>query len=126
MFSNKSDLNICFRWLTPFLWKGFNKNLKNEDLYRVLPEDDSKFLGEKLERYIYELYNVCSRNCFQKQNHIREWLKQFENKETGNPSLNKAIIRVFGLQYCLLGIVFAFEGLCLKILQPLCLSWLIR
>ena len=66
------------------------------------------------------------RNCFQKQNHIREWLKQFENKETGNPSLNKAIIRVFGLQYCLLGIVFAFEGFCLKILQPLCLSWLIR
>ena len=59
MFSHKSDFNICFRWLTPFLWKGFNKNLKNEDLYRVLPEDDSKFLGDKLERYIYKLYNVC-------------------------------------------------------------------
>ena len=56
MFSHKSNLNICFRWLNPFLWKGFNKNLKNEDLYRVLPEDDSKFLGEKLERYINELY----------------------------------------------------------------------
>ena len=53
MFSHKSNLNICFRWLNPFLWKGFNKNLKNEDLYRVLPEDDSKFLGEKLERYLF-------------------------------------------------------------------------
>ena len=41
------DLN---RWLTPFLLKGFKTNLRDEDLYHVLPDDESKYLGDKLER----------------------------------------------------------------------------
>ena len=41
---------ICFRWMTPFLWNGSKNEIKKEDLHKVLQEDESKVLGDKLER----------------------------------------------------------------------------
>ena len=35
--------------MTPFLWNGSKKDLFKDDLYKVLPEDESQFLGNQLE-----------------------------------------------------------------------------
>ena len=39
-----------FRWMTSFLWNGYKTELQKEDLYEVLSEDDSKVIGDQLER----------------------------------------------------------------------------
>ena len=41
---------INSRWMTPFLLNGAKNELKKEDLYKVLSEDESQVLGDKLER----------------------------------------------------------------------------
>ena len=35
--------------MTPFLWNGSKKDLFKDDLYKVLAEDESQFLGNQLE-----------------------------------------------------------------------------
>ena len=35
--------------MTSFLWNGSKKDLFKDDLYKVLPEDESQFLGNQLE-----------------------------------------------------------------------------
>ena len=47
-------------------------------------------------------------------------------KEEYKPSLTKAIIRVFGPRFGLIGIFVGIDELCLKVLQPLFMSWFIR
>ena len=37
--------------MTSFLWNGYKNEYQKEDLYEVLSEDDSKVLGDQLERY---------------------------------------------------------------------------
>ena len=44
------DFIIAFRWMTSFLWKGYKTEIEKEDLYQVIPEDESKFLGDELEK----------------------------------------------------------------------------
>ena len=49
--------------MTSFLWNGYKNEYQKEDLYEVLSEDDSKVLGDQLERYdsVYfpKLKNLC-------------------------------------------------------------------
>ena len=47
-------------------------------------------------------------------------------KEEYKPSLTKAIIRVFGPRFGLIGIFVGIDELGLKVLQPLLISWFIR
>ena len=35
--------------MTSFLWNGSKRDLFKDDLYKVLPEDESQFLGNQLE-----------------------------------------------------------------------------
>ena len=42
--------------MTPFLLNGAKNELKKEDLYKVLSEDESQVLGDKLERYYMSIF----------------------------------------------------------------------
>ncbi|MEQ2276303.1 hypothetical protein XENORESO_017332 [Xenotaenia resolanae] len=44
-----SRLFLC--WLTPLLHLGHKRQLNENDMYNVLPEDRSESLGEDLQRY---------------------------------------------------------------------------
>ncbi|XP_060072940.1 ATP-binding cassette sub-family C member 4-like isoform X1 [Ylistrum balloti] len=96
---------IFFWWLNPTFTTGYKRRLEVEDLFNVVKQDSSEELGNKLER---------------------EWEKELKKQETGGkPSLLRALIRMFGFQYMLLGIiVFIEEGT--KVVQPLLLGQLIR
>ena len=40
-----------FRWLNPFMKKGYGKTLEVEDMFNACPEDKSEILGDNLEKY---------------------------------------------------------------------------
>ncbi len=42
-------VSFLLRWLNPLLRLGYSRELQIDDLPRVLKEDESKRLGEKLE-----------------------------------------------------------------------------
>ena len=71
---------ICFTlnflsWVNPLLYKGYKKDLEQNDLYEALDDDKSDALGKKLQRYevdfdmILESRSNCI--CFL---HFRGWI----------------------------------------------------
>ncbi|XP_037813415.1 multidrug resistance-associated protein 4-like isoform X2 [Lucilia sericata] len=42
---------LIFAWIIPLLYKGSKQGLREEDLPKCLPDDESKVLGDKLERH---------------------------------------------------------------------------
>ena len=79
-----------------------------EDLNWILPEDESKFLGNKLEL---------------------EWMKEIQKSNDGltyKPSLIKAIARAFGPGIANLGLLVFLEEFIFRIFSPLLMSWFIR
>lgn len=96
---------IFFWWLNPTFRTGYKRRLEIDDLFNVVKADSSEDLGNRLER---------------------EWERELKKTQTGGkPSLLKALVRMFGFQYMLLGIiVFVEEGT--KVVQPLLLGQLIQ
>ncbi|KAH8238124.1 hypothetical protein KR032_006027, partial [Drosophila birchii] len=87
----------------PTFIKGLRHTLEIKDLYRIMKEHKSGPLGCKL---------------------YASWERELENSG-GNPSLMRALLRVFGWQFGFLGLLlFLAEG-GLRILQPLLLLQLI-
>ena len=43
-------LDFDFSWVNPLLYRGFKKELDQDDLYETLVEDKSDILGQTLER----------------------------------------------------------------------------
>ncbi|KAI7808003.1 multidrug resistance-associated protein 4 [Triplophysa rosa] len=97
---------IFFCWLNPLFRIGSKRRLEEDDMYNVLPEDQSKRLGEELQRH---------------------WEKEVEKatKELRTPKLSKAIIRCYWKPYALLG-VFTFLEEVIKVVQPVFLGKLIQ
>ncbi|XP_060517933.1 ATP-binding cassette subfamily C member 4-like [Cylas formicarius] len=93
---------ICFTWIVPLFRKGFKRDLEEDDLYPALSAHDSTYLGDKLER---------------------EWEKEVKNKK--DPSLWKALMRVFGKQVAVLGVAYLIIEVVIRLSQPLALSKLL-
>ncbi|XP_063103008.1 ATP-binding cassette sub-family C member 4 isoform X3 [Cavia porcellus] len=90
------DANLCSRvffwWLNPLFKIGHKRRLEEDDMYSVLPQDRSKYLGEELQGY---------------------WDKEVfrAEKDARKPSLTKAIIKCYWKSYLLLGIFTFIEAL---------------
>ncbi|CAH1780700.1 unnamed protein product [Owenia fusiformis] len=98
---------LFFWWLNPLFNVGYKRPLEETDMFNVLPEDDSENLCHRLEV---------------------EWNKELEKvkkNEKESASLSWALIRTFGKQYGLLGLIAFIEELT-KVCQPLLLGGLIR
>ncbi|XP_066267632.1 ATP-binding cassette sub-family C member 4-like [Branchiostoma lanceolatum] len=97
---------LLFWWLNPIFKTGYKRTLQEDDMYNVLYEDSTQKQADDLER---------------------EWQKELDKaKESPKrlPSLKRALFRVFGAKYLLLGLCSLFvEGV--KIIQPVALTWLI-
>ncbi|KAL8592423.1 hypothetical protein ACOMHN_021365 [Nucella lapillus] len=95
-------------WLNPLFTKGRQRPLEVDDMFNVTPDDSSDYLGANLDR---------------------EWQREVkageESEGRHTPSLLRALLRLFGMRYLLLGIlVFIEEGV--RVVQPLLLGGLIR
>ncbi|KAI4581558.1 hypothetical protein MJG53_010001 [Ovis ammon polii x Ovis aries] len=103
------DANFCSRlfswWLNPLFKIGYQRKLKQDDLYSVLPEDRSQHLGEELQWY---------------------WDQEVLRAKKGaqEPSLIKAIVKCYWKFYFLLGLLtFLEEGT--KVVLPIFLGKII-
>ncbi|MEQ2248198.1 hypothetical protein ILYODFUR_016921 [Ilyodon furcidens] len=99
-----SRLFLC--WLTPLLHLGHKRQLNENDMYNVLPEDRSESLGEDLQRF---------------------WAQEVRRatKELQDPKLAWVLIKAYGKSYALAGLhVFSLEAI--KVVQPLLLGKIIE
>ncbi|XP_045158220.2 ATP-binding cassette sub-family C member 4-like [Mercenaria mercenaria] len=97
---------LTYWWMNPIFKKGYTRRLEEDDMYNVTRDEDSKYLGDELER---------------------EWQKETRRyQDSGkNPCLFKSLFRTFGFSYILYGILLLFEEATI-IIQPILLSGLIR
>nr|KAF6427059.1 ATP binding cassette subfamily C member 4 [Rousettus aegyptiacus] len=88
--------NLCSRvffwWLNPLFKVGHKRRLEEDDMYSVLPEDRSKYLGEELQGF---------------------WDKEVlrAERDSRKPSLTKAIIKCYWKSYLVLGVFTLIEAL---------------
>ncbi|XP_072539978.1 ATP-binding cassette sub-family C member 4 isoform X1 [Salminus brasiliensis] len=97
---------ILFCWLNPLFRIGYKRRLEEDDMFKVLPEDESKRLGEELQsHWDHEV--------------------QTATKELRAPKLTKAIIRCYWKSYAVLGVFTLIEEV-IKLVQPVFLGKLIQ
>ncbi|XP_072253083.1 ATP-binding cassette sub-family C member 4-like [Leuresthes tenuis] len=97
---------IFFCWLNPLFSIGYKRKLKEDDMYKVLPEDASETLGEELQWY---------------------WNQEVQQaaKELRPPKLSKVLIQCYWKPYSVIGISIFIEEI-IKVIQPLLLGKLIE
>ncbi|XP_060775099.1 multidrug resistance-associated protein 4 isoform X2 [Neoarius graeffei] len=97
---------LFFCWLNPLFHTGYRRRLEEDDMYKLLPADGSKRLGEELQCY---------------------WDHEVEmaTKELRTPKLTKAIIKCYWKSYTILGIFALIEEV-IKLVQPVFLGKLIQ
>lgn len=79
-----------FRYTLPTFISGFKRDLNESDLTDTLNEHKSSYLGDKMEKFWKE-----------------EEEKAFRKKQ--RPSLQKVLIKAFGLEFLMYGMVLAFS-----------------
>ncbi|XP_056882198.1 ATP-binding cassette sub-family C member 4-like [Takifugu flavidus] len=92
---------LCLCWLNPLLNLSQKRMLEENDMYNILPEDQSETVGEELQR----LWDCESKKA---------------TKELKKPSLSRVLLRCYGKAYAMTGLfVFSLEAI--KVFQPLLL-----
>uniref|UniRef100_A0A1A7XAW0 Multidrug resistance-associated protein 4 n=2 Tax=Nothobranchiidae TaxID=405002 RepID=A0A1A7XAW0_9TELE len=97
---------VFFWWLNPLFRTGYKRRLEEDDMFEVLTEDKSEYVGQDLQRY---------------------WDREVHNaaKEMRAPGLGKVIIRCYWKSYGVLGIFTLIEET-IKVVQPVLLGQVIR
>uniref|UniRef100_A0A670YM28 Multidrug resistance-associated protein 4 n=1 Tax=Pseudonaja textilis TaxID=8673 RepID=A0A670YM28_PSETE len=106
LYNNYMESNLSFdSWLNPLFVIGHKRKLEEDDMYKVLTEDSSKVLGERLQWY---------------------WDKEVQKaeKEARTPRLTKAIILCYWKSYLVLGCFTLVEEI-LILIQPIFLGMII-
>ncbi|KAJ3620812.1 hypothetical protein MTP99_004728 [Tenebrio molitor] len=94
--------NLFFLWELPIIFKGWKKEFTEDDLYPTVEDQDSQLLGNKLERV---------------------WQEEMKSKQ--DPSLIRAVAKVFGPKILFYSLLLAPFDLGLTLLHPLCLQKLL-
>ncbi|XP_041940167.1 ATP-binding cassette sub-family C member 4-like isoform X1 [Alosa sapidissima] len=97
---------IFFCWLNPLFRVGYTRRLEEHDMYNVLPEDGSEWLGEELQK------------LWDKE--VRQAAKDFRS-----PKLGKVLIQCYWRAYAVFG-VYTFIEEVIKVIQPVLLGKLIQ
>lgn len=97
---------LVFWWIKGLFWKGSGTDLDVEDLYNILPSDESEKLGDELEE---------------------NWQSEIKNakEKRRKPRLFKAILRTFGRFYIAVGFLQLLLCVVFKVAQPIFLGKLI-
>ncbi|KAK5861056.1 hypothetical protein PBY51_022480 [Eleginops maclovinus] len=97
---------IFFWWLNPLFRIGHKRKLEEDDMYNVLPEDESERLGEELQGY---------------------WNREVQQaaKDHRPPRLEKVLVQCYWRSYALIGIYIFIEEV-IKVIQPMLLGNIIE
>ncbi|XP_056638683.1 ATP-binding cassette sub-family C member 4-like [Diorhabda sublineata] len=93
--------SVLFFWYAvPTFRAGWKRELDVDDVYNTLSGDKSDYLGDRLEKHWNEQMQMVKKNPKKK------------------PSLLKAIVKTFWVEYTLLGILIGISDLGLRTFQP--------
>ncbi|XP_058458133.1 probable multidrug resistance-associated protein lethal(2)03659 [Malaya genurostris] len=97
---------IVFGWVIPIFYKGYKKELGPEDMYQPMKTHKSDSLGNQL---------------------CQAWEDEVANKRAKGktPSLMRAMIKVFGWNIALLGLILFVLEMAFKLTQPIFLGALV-
>ncbi|XP_059049388.1 probable multidrug resistance-associated protein lethal(2)03659 isoform X2 [Achroia grisella] len=98
---------LTFGWTLETFKLGYNRDIKESDLYGPLPEHRSDVLGDALQR---------------------TWDREVEQRlaDGSKPSLWKVLLKVFGPELMLYGLILAAMEFLIRLQQPLFLGLLLR
>ncbi|XP_076757725.1 putative multidrug resistance-associated protein lethal(2)03659 isoform X1 [Xylocopa sonorina] len=118
--------SITFAFTLPTFWVGCRRDLEVTDLYRPLKEHTSSYLGTKITRIWQKEYET-----YEKQKSLNDESESTDKKYHGKkklkqPSLVRVLIKCFGAQIMLYGIILAALEITLRLSQPLFLGLLIH
>ncbi|KAF5283709.1 hypothetical protein FQR65_LT13744 [Abscondita terminalis] len=144
--SNKLGDKLETGWLKEIrACKGWKKELEIEDVYETFSEHKSNKLGDKLETgwlkeirackgwkkelEIEDVYETFSEHKSNKLGDKLEkgWLKEIKNAEKSNrkPSLRRVLLKTFGLELFIYGLIWTLLELSFRVSQPILLGKLI-
>ncbi|XP_034175482.2 putative multidrug resistance-associated protein lethal(2)03659 isoform X2 [Osmia lignaria lignaria] len=116
---------LTFAFTLPTFWVGCRKDLEINDLYRPLKEHTSSHVGKKISKLWEKEYSA-----YEKQKLLNEEKANSDNKydvkKLKEPSLVKVLLKCFGGQLALYGIILAVLEIFFRPLQPLFLYLLIH
>ncbi|KAK4880755.1 hypothetical protein RN001_008901 [Aquatica leii] len=97
---------ITFCYTLPTFIEGYRRELEIHDLYETFSEHKSNKLGDRVES---------------------AWRKEVEKATKSNrtPSLRRVLIKTFGLEFFIYGLVLALSELCFRVTQPILLGQLV-
>jgi len=108
---NANILSILFfYWVNPLLYRGFKKELGQDDLYETLVEDKSDVLGQTLERAWNE--ELKKSNIQHDKEEEGKTLKRLK------PNFRNVLVRTFGCSLIPLGLICFVEECVIRLLQP--------
>ncbi|KAB0802273.1 hypothetical protein PPYR_04459 [Photinus pyralis] len=102
-----NPINVAtFCYTLPTFVEGYKKELEIHDLYETFTEHKSGKLGDKVEA---------------------GWRKEVENatRAKRQPSLRRVLIKTFGLEFLMYGIVLALSEIFIRVTQPILLGQLV-
>ncbi|CAL7941040.1 unnamed protein product [Xylocopa violacea] len=118
--------NLTFAFTLPTFWIGCRRDLEVTDLYKPLKEHTSSYLGTKITRIWQKEYET-----YEKQKRLNDENESTDKKYHGKkklkqPSLIRVLIKCFGAQIMLYGIILAVLEITLRVLQPIFLGQLLQ
>ncbi|KAK9296489.1 hypothetical protein QLX08_009536 [Tetragonisca angustula] len=113
---------LTFAFTLPTFWSGYRKDLEVTDLYKPLKEHTSSYLGTKISR-------IWQKECEKKlsnEGKDSDDRKHSGKKKLKQPSLVKVLMKCFGVQLILYGLILAVSDIVFRLSQPLFLGLLVR
>lgn len=113
---------LTFAYTLPTFWSGYRKDLEVSDLYKPLKEHSSSYLGTKISR-------IWQKECEKKlsnQGKDSDDRKHAGKKKLKQPSLVKVLMKCFGVQLILYGVILAVSDIVFRILQPILIGRLLK
>ncbi|XP_014296337.1 probable multidrug resistance-associated protein lethal(2)03659 [Microplitis demolitor] len=118
---------LTFSWVLKIFWEGYKRDLEITDLHRPLKEHKSSILGDKLAAAWDTEVQQYNGNVKSKKEPDRSFsTAKVKHKKGKTPSLQRALIKVFGARIALYGVALAIMELVLRMLQPVALARLLR
>ena len=95
-------------------WTGFRRDLEVDDLYKPLNEHKSSLLGEKISKAWEEEVEKFNKKQTLKEKDFDRDKNNDVNLVKNQPSLLKVLIKCFGFQIILYGILLAVMEIVLR------------
>ncbi|KAF7996691.1 hypothetical protein HCN44_002337 [Aphidius gifuensis] len=90
---------LTFTWVLNTFWVGYKRDLEIDDLTRPLKEHKSSVLGEKIS------------SAWEEEVRRFNKINQKKKHSKATPSLNRVLIKVFGVEFALYGVVIVIKEL---------------